>query len=145
MIRTYQRISVRIASFDAGVNLRIAADISDSGSCERGLNNKAVPNNRLIEHIGNNATYDTAFTIVLHLASRDKAIGDFSVTSETCGDTARAHTLLEVLNSRILHAEARHRTITIDNAEWTYHAVSIYVSIADSVSTTIVVTAERSN
>ena len=79
MIRTYQRISVRIASFDAGVNLRIAADISDSGSCERGLNNKAVPNNRLIEHIGNNSSGNALSIIALNSIVRYRASLDEAV------------------------------------------------------------------
>ena len=139
-ITTYQRSSVRVAAFDTGASLRVATDGSGSGSCQRGIYHKAVFDDSLIEHIGSNASHNAAMTIVRYRTTLDEAIGDDTIASDTCGDTACTHTLFFVFDRRILHAETSHRTR--NDSEDTYHAICFNVTIADGMSATVVDTSE---
>ena len=137
---TYPRRAVRVAAFDTGASLRVATDGSGSGSCQRGIYHKAVFDDSLIEHIGSNTSHNTAKTIVRYRTTLDEAIGDDTVASDTCGDTASSHTVISVFDRCILHTETSHRTR--NDSEDAYHAICFYVTIADGMSATVVGTSE---
>ena len=108
---------------------------------ERGIDNQAVFDDTLVEHIGHNASRNTAIlSIVTYRATLDEAIGNDTIASDTCGDTASSHTFISVFDSGILHAETSHRTR--NDSEDTYHTICFYVTVADSMSTTVVDTTE---
>ena len=82
-----------------------------SGGLERVARSEAALDGSLVEHIGNNSSRNAlsliAFnTIVHHRAFPDIAVGDFSITRETCGNTARTTISLLVINGHILYAKS---------------------------------------
>ena len=108
---------------------------------ERGIDNQAVFDDTLVEHIGNNASNNTAMLpIVTYRATLDEAIGNDTIASDTCGDTASPHTVFREFDSCILHTETIHSTR--NDTEDTCYAIDCYTTIADGMSTTVVDTTE---
>ena len=108
---------------------------------ERGIYNKAVLDDTLVEHIGHNASRNTAIlSIVTNGATLDEAIGNDTIASDTCGDTASPHTVFREFDSCVLHAETIHSTR--NDTEDTCYAINCYTTVADSMSTTVVDTTE---
>ena len=108
---------------------------------ERGIDNQAVFDDTLVEHIGHNASSNTAMLpIVTYRATLDEAIGNDTIASDTCGDTASPHTFFREFDSCVLHAETIHSTR--NDTEDTCYAIDCYTTIADGMSTTVVDTTE---
>ena len=116
-----------------------------TGSSDFVLVTVAILDDGLVEHVGNNSAGNalsliTLNTIVRHRASLDVAVGDFTAGSETGSDSTRTAVNLFVVDGHILHAETGHRTR--DNGEETGKDWSFDMTIADDVSTAVVVTLE---
>ena len=108
---------------------------------ERGIDNQAVFDDTLVEHIGNNASHNTAILpIVTNGATLDEAIGNDTIASDTCGDTASPHTFFREFDCCVLQAETSHSSR--NDTEDTCYAIDCYTTIADSMSATVVDTSE---
>ena len=113
-----------------------------SGSRECVVKREAVFDDSIVEHICNNSSRNALSiialnTIVLHCATLDIAVGDFSVTRETRGDTTRTTVTVLVIDGHVLHAKAGNGTC--DDTEETCIGWGTDCTILDNVSAAVVV------